>query len=88
MKILVDGKLVVRVRSRDEVSVEVWPGSHEVVAKMDWVSSDPVRITIARDETIVLLTRLRNRARDIDLDLIPPPLVVRLDRSERRMDCY
>ena len=50
LKIEVDGSLVLELPTYATRSVEVDPGFHAVVAKMDWVSSPALGVTCRDDE--------------------------------------
>src|SRR5690349_11367180 len=43
-QICVDGTLAAEIRSGGSVTIEITPGHHEVVAKIDWCSSPPVDV--------------------------------------------
>lgn len=53
----VDGKQVGSVVEDAEARFEVTPGEHEVQLRIDWASSEPLRVNVARGATTTLECR-------------------------------
>ena len=49
-KVLIDGQEVARIGPGERWSFDVPPGVHDVMLRMDWVRSKPLRLELADDE--------------------------------------
>jgi hypothetical protein len=49
-KVLIDGKKVGTIGKGKRVSFDVPRGSHEVMLKIDWARSEPLRVDLAENE--------------------------------------
>lgn len=58
MRITEDGRVLLEVPALGSASVEVDPGRHVLVARMDWVSSPPLELDVANGREYHLETAL------------------------------
>ena len=52
--VVVDGSEAAEVRNGASAVIEVAPGAHEIQAKIDWTSSNPVAVTLGDGDAIHL----------------------------------
>lgn len=56
-RILLDGIQVASLKEGETVRVDVAPGSHAVQARIDWVKTPPLQVTVRQDEAVHLIVR-------------------------------
>jgi hypothetical protein len=50
-RLLLDGKEAGRIREGETLTLEVFPGEHQLGAKIDWCRAEPLEIALSENET-------------------------------------
>lgn len=72
IEIEVDGDVIARLKWGQRKVIEVATGRHVLCARMDWVVSDPLELTLGQDDSIDLQTSLRGKRRFLSNLLTDP----------------
>ncbi len=53
-RVSIDGEKRAKLREKEQCTLDVQPGSHEVVFKVDWCTSRPVTVHVNDHQTVIL----------------------------------